>query len=216
MKKFLAFMLVAVFAFISPRIVQGITFARLQVKDSITGAPVAGAQVYGPYYTYALNCTLRNFLGVFNAVTDSNGEIQLGGIFNGTMQNAIVFSYQVDKDGYLRYGWPSERTIWLDETSTVNLNPIPHCGNGLCEPQLGENPLTCPIDCGHSCGNGICEPQYGENPRTCPVDCRGPICGNGICERHLGENERNCRIDCGRVVKEETSKPAILKLKTVK
>ena len=54
------------------------------------------------------------------------------------------------------------------------------CGNGVCEPGLGENCSSCSQDCiggyyrGTSkCGNGICED--GENCETCPYDCPGRI-----------------------------------------
>ena len=89
------------------------------------------------------------------------------------------------------------------------------CGNEICEPDCGENIITCCIDCcicdydgicelGESfpycpdcelhCGNLICEPELGETPENCPTDCAS--CGNGICEPDLGENWRNCPQDC--------------------
>jgi hypothetical protein len=39
--------------------------------------------------------------------------------------------------------------------------------NGYCDP--GENPTTCPADC--HCGNGTCEPALGETAANCPADC---------------------------------------------
>jgi hypothetical protein len=50
----------------------------------------------------------------------------------------------------------------------------PFCGNGVCEPMLGENSRTCPEDCpgGIACDHdGICEPW--EDPAAC-LDCVVP------------------------------------------
>jgi hypothetical protein len=41
------------------------------------------------------------------------------------------------------------------------------CGNGICQPELGETFQSCPADC--KCGNGICE--VGETA-SCPQDCQ--------------------------------------------
>lgn len=43
------------------------------------------------------------------------------------------------------------------------------CGNGSCE--AGENPETCPQDCGDTCGDGLC--TGSEDPTECPGDCGG-------------------------------------------
>lgn len=45
------------------------------------------------------------------------------------------------------------------------------CGDYTCEP--GETSSNCPFDCGNtaSCGNGSCEPALGETPATCDRDC---------------------------------------------
>ncbi len=67
------------------------------------------------------------------------------------------------------------------------------CGNGLCEPDYGENYKNCPSDCQKPvCGNGYCE--IDENYQNCPNDCYPPVCGNGVCE--YGENYLNCPKDC--------------------
>lgn len=239
MKKILALIVVSVLcAVVSPSVIHALVTSRLQVKDRITGELIPGARVNMSYYTYSVNCTLSNYLGSLNAVTDSRGEIVLDGIFNATVQNIILAGYTVQKDGYESTNHIIDRrTIWINELSTINLNPLNYCGNGFCNPPENlqncpqdchvcgdgvcsapwENQFNCANDCANypNCGNGICEPQYGENPQTCPVDCRGPICGNGICERNLGENERNCRIDC-RIKFDDQTKPGVLKLKTVK
>ncbi len=70
----------------------------------------------------------------------------------------------------------------------------PVCGDGQCNG--GENPFSCPQDCGGGgkCGDGQCGP--GENGSNCPQDCGGGSkCGNGMCEP--GENGFNCPKDCG-------------------
>lgn len=65
------------------------------------------------------------------------------------------------------------------------------CGNGVCEPGLGETALSCMLDC-HVCGDGIC--AWGpENDTNCFQDCH---CGNGICEPAAGEAIENCWTDC--------------------
>lgn len=72
-----------------------------------------------------------------------------------------------------------------------------YCGDGICQPELGESLLTCPQDCGGggtTCGNGICDP--GETPQTCPQDCGIVIvCGDHICQSP--EDCHSCPIDCG-------------------
>lgn len=72
---------------------------------------------------------------------------------------------------------------WIDQN-------VP-CGNGVCEPGLGESASTCPFDC-HSCGDGIC--AWGpENTTNCPGDCL--VCGNGSCD--FPEDSNSCPDDCG-------------------
>ena len=69
------------------------------------------------------------------------------------------------------------------------------CGDGRCLGYgCGENPESCPADCGTSCGDGECE--RGENPHACPDDCRRHVCGNQVCEPGDGGPER-CPSDCG-------------------
>ncbi len=55
------------------------------------------------------------------------------------------------------------------------------CGNGICEPELGEDYKNCG-ECPEyvvddfnqitSCGNGICEPESYEVVQNCPEDCQ--------------------------------------------
>jgi hypothetical protein len=68
-----------------------------------------------------------------------------------------------------------------------------YCGNSTCDIEFGENRYNCPEDCPPYCGDGICDPDYGENPYTCG-DCLG--CGNGICEPYFDENNYSCPNDC--------------------
>ncbi len=67
------------------------------------------------------------------------------------------------------------------------------CGDTLCDLALGENAITCPVDCLElTCGNGICEAD--EDATSCPLDCTGAFCGNGICD--VNESAFVCPIDC--------------------
>jgi hypothetical protein len=45
------------------------------------------------------------------------------------------------------------------------------CGNLICD--AGEDLTNCALDCGTfpDCGNGICDPAVGESPVTCALDC---------------------------------------------
>lgn len=49
--------------------------------------------------------------------------------------------------------------------------------NGVCEPDLGEDPLNCKFECPVGCGDGICTPA--ERLR-CPSDCAGALPPDGI------------------------------------
>ncbi len=91
--------------------------------------------------------------------------------------------------------------------SLVNGQCVPDCGNGLCEVNKGENPTTCPKDCGYcgspnpgalynqckvtGTGNNYC--SLGQNFST--SECLG--CDNdNICEPERGETVANCPNDC--------------------
>ncbi len=41
--------------------------------------------------------------------------------------------------------------------------------------------------------NGLCEPEKGETPYLCLLDCH---CGNRVCEKNFEEDEINCPQDC--------------------
>jgi len=69
------------------------------------------------------------------------------------------------------------------------------CGNGVCDPAMGENNINCSTDCGGNCGNNKCDPSDCSN---CSTDCTASeCCGNGVCDLVMGENNVNCPKDCG-------------------
>ena len=70
--------------------------------------------------------------------------------------------------------------------------------DGMCDPSVGEDPVTCPADCSAGCGDGFCDPDSGEDSTTCELDCGlGAVCGDGICDIAIGETESSCPQDCG-------------------
>jgi hypothetical protein len=75
--------------------------------------------------------------------------------------------------------------------------PPGYCGDGVCDPALGESTITCPGDCppppGY-CGDGTCDPGLGESTVTCPGDCP-LVCGDGFCNIAGGELQ-SCPSDC--------------------
>jgi hypothetical protein len=87
------------------------------------------------------------------------------------------------------------------------------CGNGVCEPNVGENCLSCPADCAGK-QKGKPDKQFccGDGDGVNPIDCDDPrctseglvcgeavptsyCCGDLICEG--AENSVNCELDCG-------------------
>lgn len=101
-------------------------------------------------------------VGVTSFGTDMNGQV----CFNGSVSGRVDSSAD-----------------WINQN-------VP-CGNGICEPQLGESASSCPFDC-HACGDGIC--AWGpENTSNCAVDCL--VCGNGSCD--FPEDSSSCPEDCG-------------------
>lgn len=83
----------------------------------------------------------------------------------------------------------------------------PGCGNGVCEPCLGEDGLSCAGDCRgkqngkpsnrHCCGDGA------EDSTDCALDCPLPVCGDTYC--HPGDDSCNCPGDCGAPPSTETN-----------
>jgi subtilisin family serine protease len=58
----------------------------------------------------------------------------------------------------------------------------------------------CPLDCGAAvnqnvCGDSVCDPDRGEDPLSCPADCPSAgSCGDGVCDigrRELVRDDRN-------------------------
>ena len=82
------------------------------------------------------------------------------------------------------------------------------CGDGVCDPEAGEDEETCAADCGsepppeEGCGDGVCDPEAGEDEETCAADCGSEPppeegCGDGVCDPEAGEDEETCAADCG-------------------
>lgn len=70
----------------------------------------------------------------------------------------------------------------------------PFCGDLMCNG--AENCSTCAGDCGACCGNASCDTIFGENCASCATDC-GSCCGNASCEGIFNENCMTCPDDCG-------------------
>ena len=66
----------------------------------------------------------------------------------------------------------------------------PVCGDDVCEAPA-ENPQNCPEDC--HCGNNICEANLGEDEMTCPADCGGDSATDTACPDSGGAGE--CQLD---------------------
>ena len=96
-----------------------------------------------------------------------------------------------------------------DDCGTPNVGG---CGNGVCEPSLGEDCLNCEDCAGRQTGNPLfqfcCGDGDGVNPVSCgdercnkghwecddtPVD--GACCGDGVCD--ASESSCTCAADCG-------------------
>jgi hypothetical protein len=74
------------------------------------------------------------------------------------------------------------------------------CGDGYCGQT--EDCDSCPTDCGAcppTCGNGTCDPVIGESCATCPADC---VCGDQTCSQILDclnncpQNDQACIEAC--------------------
>ena len=90
-------------------------------------------------------------------------------------------------------------------SNVVTSNPgtnfsIPRCGNKVCEP--GESANTCLVDCFACNENGSCEPDIGENSVSCKKDCpasTGRCVTDGFCNVLIGETVSSCPSDCAGV-----------------
>ena len=100
----------------------------------------------------------------------------------------------------------STTIVQAGQTTTTSIQQATGCGDGVCDEEVGENPVTCPRDCIPNCGNGICEPELRETYQNCG-DCPPYIvdpdtgkvivqCGDGYCNTELGETPTNCPTDC--------------------
>eukprot|EP00026_Physarum_polycephalum_P000362 Phypoly_transcript_00362.p1 GENE.Phypoly_transcript_00362~~Phypoly_transcript_00362.p1 ORF type:complete len:1250 (+),score=147.49 Phypoly_transcript_00362:207-3956(+) len=69
---------------------------------------------------------------------------------------------------------------------------IAQCGNGSCDAGIGENCVTCPLDCYNNtacgvCGDHFCQAQQNETCSSCPEDCglcAATPCIPADCSRH--------------------------------
>ena len=73
----------------------------------------------------------------------------------------------------------------------------PDVTDPTCPASCQCHPAGLPCTCG--CGNLVCEPALGEDSHTCPIDCGAatavPICGDGSCR--FTESCSSCPADCG-------------------
>lgn len=95
---------------------------------------------------------------------------------------AIVFLSQLAYTGHASMF----RDMLRGGEPTLKTHPV--CGNGVCEPPK-ETSTMCPEDCHF--GDGVCQPQYGENNNNIPQDC---WCGDGVCASP--ETPATCQTDC--------------------
>jgi hypothetical protein len=76
------------------------------------------------------------------------------------------------------------------------------CGDGTCDPNIGEDCSTCPADCPSGepvlpgCGNGFCEPGLGEDCLSCAADCRGRQNGKPSNRFCCGDGDGQNPVDC--------------------
>jgi len=135
--------------------------------------------------------------GIITILLDINGKPLLKSyheICFGSDSDYVIESYcDGNKVKVIKHKCPAG----CDEGACITLEPS-YCGDGVCDDN--ESYLTCPEDCElTSCGNGICEPELGENPDNCWEDCAPPTppesyCGDGVCDED--ENWAYCQEDC--------------------
>ena len=76
------------------------------------------------------------------------------------------------------------------------------CGDGVCDPSIGEDCFTCAPDCPSGdpvlpgCGNGFCEPGLGEDCLSCAADCRGRQNGKPSNRFCCGDGDGQNPVDC--------------------
>lgn len=98
-----------------------------------------------------------------------------------------------NKNKFLYMGISLIAVSFFVSTGVVAAPPAPSsvCGNGICEND--ETILSCSVDC-NPCGDGECDAEIGETPVTCSLDCFGAVCGDGTCDD--GESIETCPNDC--------------------
>jgi hypothetical protein len=140
--------------------------------------------------TYTLNYSPGS-----NGTLDGNTSQTVNHGSSGTPVTAIP------NEGYNFGGWDDGKTsnprTDSNVSKSINVTAIFSltCGNGTCEPELGENALNCPVDCSGVCGDGYC--THDETNQTCPEDCPAD-CGDAYCDPET-ETVANCPADCGPV-----------------
>ncbi len=105
------------------------------------------------YYVTAPNKNSIDYCNNLGSAWDTSHEIVAG-------------TYEYCGGGYVSM---QTKNIQISEDEP----PPSTCGNGVCEPQLGENFITCKRDC-NTCGNTICDVKLGETYQNCPSDCKEP------------------------------------------
>ncbi len=83
-----------------------------------------------------------------------------------------------------------------DLADDSEVQTVAFCGDGVCQPEVGETAQACLFDCG-SCGDGVC--GAGEKDAGCDADC-APFCGNGTCDTAESGDPGDvgfCPVDCG-------------------
>ena len=85
---------------------------------------------------------------------------------------------------------------------TVSFAPSACNNDGLCQ-SPGETCANCPNDCltdGPTvgfCGDGVCEPGLGEDCVSCSADCNGTQSGNPSNRYCCGDGDGTNPVTCG-------------------
>lgn len=87
------------------------------------------------------------------------------------------------------------------------------CGDGICDPEGGETPVSCMVDCQPECETPVdcleltwavdCVGHWGCEQGTCLPVCDPETCGDGDCDPDLGESAGSCPLDCEAACVEE-------------
>ena len=94
----------------------------------------------------------------------------------------------------------------IDAVGSLESPGGPFCGDGICGGvNDGEDCDTCPGDCasgssGSSCGNGICEPGLFEDCLSCSQDCNGKQNGKPSRRFCCGDGSGQNPMDCGDAI----------------